>query len=294
MEVALRCEVSATDLIGLEAAADVLSAALFDLGATAIGIEQPQARRHVLVAGFASETTAKSARDSISSAFSALLVGCSIDRPKHDWVTSQRAGLEPIDVGPWHIRAPWDPTPQGIESVFDIVIDPGRAFGHGAHPSTRLALELLIRIATSSSRVVDVGTGTGIIAIIAARLGIEVLAVENDVAALTVASKNIERNGATPHEATLDLITLVDKDASQVCVAEDDLVVANVTMDVHRLIAPVCRAADRLVVSGILCRQVAELRDLYPNHDSITVRTTGEWASAALVRRERSATAEAS
>lgn len=294
MEVALRCEVSATDLIGLEAAADVLSAALFDLGATAIGIEQPQAGRHVLVAGFASDTTAKSARDSISSAFSALLVGCSIDRPKHDWVTSQRAGLEPIDVGPWHIRAPWDPTPQGIESVFDIVIDPGRAFGHGAHPSTRLALELLIRIATSSSRVVDVGTGTGIIAIIAARLGIEVLAVENDVAALTVASKNIERNGATPHEATLDLITLVDKDASQVCVAEDDLVVANVTMDVHRLIAPVCRAADRLVVSGILCRQVAELRDLYPNHDSITVRTTGEWASAALVRRERSATAEAS
>jgi len=285
MEVALRCEVNQTNGIDAELAADIVSVELFDLGATAIGTERLQTGQHILIAGFASELIATRAHNSILSTHSALLIDCAIDRTEPDWVRSQRAGLQPIRVGPWHIRAPWDPLPEAIEPVFDIVIDPGRAFGHGAHPSTRLAIELFIRTASTTSHVIDVGTGTGIIAIIAARLGIEVLAVEHDEHALEVARRNIRQNGARPHEAVLDLITVVATDASQLSVEGDDVVVANLTLDVHRVIAHVCSSADRIIVSGILCRQVAQLCELYPDHDAVTVRTHGEWASVDLIGR---------
>ncbi len=276
---ALRLEVSGDDVIDASTAAEIISLALFDLDAQAVGHEG-DGTGPVLVAGFPTVRHAQAALEAITAGHGAFVHDAVVHGvDSADWVASQRDGLEPTVVGPWHIRAPWHPQPTHIDPLADIVIDPGVAFGHGAHPTTQLTIELMHRqlTRTSPDRVVDLGTGTGVAALIAARSGLRVLAVEHDAGACQVARLNIERN-STPADSPMEQIELVQGDAADVDVAACDLVVANVTLDVQRLIAPACASADRIVVSGLLCNQVRAMQDLYPGHRASTICTSGEWA----------------
>jgi ribosomal protein L11 methyltransferase len=85
-----------------------------------------------------------------------------------DWSERWRDFHQPIDVGLLHVRAPWHPPAGG--ALLDVVIDPGQAFGTGAHDTTRLCLELLCSLEPGGA-VVDVGCGSGVLAIAAAKLG---------------------------------------------------------------------------------------------------------------------------
>ncbi len=107
--------------------------------------------------------------------------------------TVLRVGARTVIVPSWLVYAP-----QPDDVV--IMMDPGMAFGTGLHPTTQLCLQLLEQYARSGLRTLDLGCGSGVLAIAAARLGAgPVLALDNDPVAVQVAAENVQRNGVANH-----------------------------------------------------------------------------------------------
>ena len=254
--------------------ADIVSLYLFDAEATAIS-EKEAGNSIVLRAGFPDEASARSAVTLVDDRVPSATCRALLDTSQDDWIEAQRQGLSPTTVRGWNIRAPWHSASTTPEQ--DIVIDPGAAFGHGAHHSTRLAADLLLRILQPGDTVVDLGTGTGVIAILAAKVGANVRAIEDDPVAVDVAAANIERNGVGSR------VELITGDAGSTRITPTDIVVANVTLDVHRLIASNYERAHRVIVAGILCSQVSALSTLFETHIPTIISTSGEWAAIDLV-----------
>ncbi|HEX6583445.1 MAG TPA: 50S ribosomal protein L11 methyltransferase [Thermoleophilaceae bacterium] len=116
-----------------------------------------------------------------------------------DWADRWREFHRPVAVGRLYVRPPWSEPP---EDSIDIVIDPAQAFGTGAHPTTRLSLELLLEAAPRSGAaagpLVDLGCGSGVLAIAAAKLGFgPVTALDHDPAAVEATLDNARVNGVT-------------------------------------------------------------------------------------------------
>jgi ribosomal protein L11 methyltransferase len=112
-----------------------------------------------------------------------------------DWAERWRQFHEPVLVGErvW-VRPPWAPR---HAQALDLVVDPGQAFGTGAHPTTRLCLELMLELEPSGS-FADLGCGSGVLAIAAAKLGFDpVLATDNELAALEATRENAAANGVS-------------------------------------------------------------------------------------------------
>lgn len=107
------------------------------------------------------------------------------------WDARWREFHRPVQVGTLWIGPPWEEPPAGLDPV---VVDPGRAFGTGGHPTTRLCLQLLGELEPGS--LLDVGCGSGVLAIAAARLGFApVVALDHDPAALDATERNASANG---------------------------------------------------------------------------------------------------
>ena len=116
-----------------------------------------------------------------------------------DWGDRWREFHTPVQVGGLYVRPPWcEPLEDGI----DVVIDPAQAFGTGAHPTTRLSLELVLDVAAAGEParmpLVDLGCGSGVLAIAAAKLGFTpVTALDHDPAAVEATLDNARANGVT-------------------------------------------------------------------------------------------------
>jgi ribosomal protein L11 methyltransferase len=110
-----------------------------------------------------------------------------------NWLESWKASFTPIRIGDFLIRPTWsEPV---ADDAIEIVLDPGMAFGTGLHPTTRQCVEAVGELAVAGRRVLDVGTGSGILAIAAAKRGArEVVAVDTDEFAVTATRENTERN----------------------------------------------------------------------------------------------------
>lgn len=126
-----------------------------------------------------------------------------VERVEPGWEDAWRAFHRPVRVGGIWIGPPWDRLPDGEPAV---VIDPGRAFGTGAHATTRLCVELLA-IAPRGS-LLDVGCGSGVLAIAGARLGYgPLLAVDDDPVAVEVTRANAESNGVVVETRVIDALS---------------------------------------------------------------------------------------
>ncbi len=146
-----------------------------------------------------------------------------------------------------------------------VEIDPGGAFGAGTHPSTRLLAEWLVRQVAGAERVLDVGCGSGVLALVAVRLGAsEAVGIDIEPAAVAAAQANARRNGL---EATASFSVTPARDAE---LGVFDLVVANVTADVlidlaHEIAARVA-PGGHLALSGISAAQASTVAAAYRPH----------------------------
>jgi ribosomal protein L11 methyltransferase len=155
------------------------------------------------------------------------------------WEERWREFHRPVRAGGLWIGPPWEAPPAGEDAV---VVDPGRAFGTGAHPTTRACVELLAAQARGS--VLDAGCGSGVVSIAAARLGFgPVLAVDVDEAAVDATRENAARNGVAIEVRLLDVL----HDA----LPPADVVVANIELAAVEALLARCTTA-RAITSGYL------------------------------------------
>lgn len=180
------------------------------------------------------------------------------------WEDRWREFHRPASVGGLWIGPPWETPEPGL---IPVVIDPGRAFGTGAHATTRLCLELLQEQAPGS--LLDVGCGSGVLAIAAALLGFgPVHGVDDDPLAIEVTLENATVNGVAGRvEARL-------VDARGGALPAAGLALANVSLSVVEAVAPLI-VADRLIASGYLDRDTPELAGWRP----LARRTCDGWAA---------------
>ncbi len=173
-----------------------------------------------------------------------------------DWAVSQRGHLQASVVGRFGVNPPW------CEPVGRIrfSIDPGPTFGHGGHPSTVLVLAEIDRLEPEGLSVLDVGCGSGVLAIAAALVGADpVIAIDTDPDAVAWARYNASANSVDIDISTTPVVELE---------GPFDLVLANVLPSVHEAIARdvlrlVSRSGGTLVLSGIPEERADEVARLY-------------------------------
>lgn len=268
--------------------AELLVADLFDLGAMGVeirdgeGTPMPGARlpppgRALVVAWFAHRDEAEAAAQARGGEIAPV--------PDEDWSETWKRDLRPLDVGRVRIRPSWIEAPPPPGAV-EVVLDPGMAFGTGAHPTTALCLAALSDLisARPGASVLDVGTGSGLLAIAARKLGAgRVAANDDDPVAVAVAREN----------ATANAVDLEIRDEPLPLIAGTfDLVVANILANTLVALAPAIAAKLRpggvVLLSGILGPQEEEVRAAYAALGLLPLpeseRRDGAWSLLALGR----------
>ncbi|HWB72280.1 MAG TPA: 50S ribosomal protein L11 methyltransferase [Egibacteraceae bacterium] len=197
--------------------------------------------------------------------------------PDRDWNEAWKQGLEPVRVGVVTVAPPWAAPPRGLGGRLWVVIEPGQAFGTGHHDTTKACLAAMQDGDLRGRRVLDVGTGSGVLAVCAARLGAaRVVAVDTDPLAVEAATANAAANAVRP------AVRVRHGSVEAARPGLFDLVVAN--LDTATLAALAGRLAARLVPSGTLVASGVSLEREAQARDALTaaglrtqVRQVGEW-----------------
>jgi ribosomal protein L11 methyltransferase len=202
--------------------------------------------------------------------------------PNEDWLGEWKKSWQPVEIGRLVIAPPWSEVKAARDRVV-IRIEPGMAFGTGTHETTRLCLKAIMRFFKGGS-FLDVGTGTGILAIAAAKLFLQarVAACDTDSEAIEIAQENAQLNGVAER---IDFrVGSVDESGREPVTASADFVCANLTADVISKLMPALIGAScgRLVLSGILDSQVdaivEQLQEL-GNSGNLVMMQDGEWVA---------------
>jgi ribosomal protein L11 methyltransferase len=200
-----------------------------------------------------------------------------------DWNERWRDFHQPIDVaGRLHVRAPWHPEPPA--GTLDVVIDPGQAFGTGAHHTTRLCLELLVGLEPGGP-VVDVGCGSGVLAIAAAKLGFgPVAGIDHERESVAATADNAAANRVEVAVRRADLL----HDGPAPCAPT---VLANLLRPLLLRVAADGFAdgavPNTLIASGLLAHEADEVAAAFADAMGLRERDRrlgGEWAALLLVR----------
>jgi ribosomal protein L11 methyltransferase len=278
-----REEVSAFRVTVPLADEDLATALLWEAGTLGLQVTV-QGGDAILLAYFAAGAQTAS---SVSAAVELLAVSRVEEAavPAVDWIARFRESFRAFDQGAFRIVPAWAPE-AAAAGRHRLVVDPGQAFGTGTHESTRLSLAALETLCAGRPprRVLDVGTGSGILAIAARLLGARVaVGIEIDPDALPAARDHAMLNDLDVH--------FVRGDGAR-CVrpVSFDAVLANIAAPllIERAgeLAAACRPGGDLVLAGILGVDAASVRDAFAGYAAgpIDIRADGEWAALVLRR----------
>jgi ribosomal protein L11 methyltransferase len=215
-----------------------------------------------------------------------------------DWSERWKRFHRPVLIEPpaLHVRPPWE-APSDRTDAEEIVIDPGQAFGTGAHATTRLCLELLLELTALEDRpgpLLDVGTGSGVLAIAAARLGFApVLGLDHERESVAAASENAKVNGVAIEVRRFDL-----RKQTLPWLGEADrpsgshVVMANLLLPLLLDLArEMPHAPAHLLAGGLLREQVEEVVEAFGGRLGMRERERrerGEWAVVWLLAGDQS------
>jgi len=258
---------------------DLLLALVDDFGPTAV--EERDARVRIFF-----PTAAE--RDAAQRALAPEFDVSAVDVDDEDWARRSQENLKPITVGRITVAPPWatigrDPIAIRDEpsAVMEIVILPSMGFGTGHHVTTRLCLAALQAVDITDRVVLDVGTGSGVLAVAADRLGAaRVLGIDDDPDAIQSARENLGLNPDVHHVTfeTLDLAAHALPDA--------DVVTANLTgallVRASAALLAAVRPGGTLILSGIQSHERDEVRRAFADGEVCWERDEDGWVGLAV------------
>ncbi len=271
--------------------AEALSNFLFELGCSGVQESEvelvayfpAEASKQKLLAEIEKYRAGLKALGYLSSEEAATILSCE----NRDWNAEWKKQLRPLSVSRRFLVKPtWVALDEPVEQ-FVIEIDPKQAFGTGAHATTQLVLRLLEELPVKDKRILDVGTGTGILAIAGHKLGAgKITACDIDPVAIEAARENTEANTG---EGAVQLF--VGSGVALSRQARFDFVLANITKNVifaclADIVAPLVQGGY-LLASGILGTEVDEVKDRLATTDLAVMNEEhlGEWAALHLQKQ---------
>ncbi len=202
-----------------------------------------------------------------------------LKQTQEDWVAAYQRSIEPVSCGPFYVRPSWHPP---AKEAVDLIIDPGLVFGTGHHETTCACLSLIGELDLQGRRVLDVGCGSGILGIAAAKRGAKVCLCDSDEAATIDAKNHLALNGVEPES--------IWTGSADQTTTRYDVVIANIVTDVLIAIkAPLLQAlapGGYLVLSGVLPRYSARLESAFSALECRRRITRGEWCAYLFQNRQ--------
>jgi ribosomal protein L11 methyltransferase len=226
-------------------------------------------------------------RDAAAGAVRALDLGLTIDPvdlPDDDWVARSQAALTAIRAGRFIVAPPWDVPAAAPAGVHVLVIEPSMGFGTGHHQTTRLCLEALSGLPVAGRSVLDLGTGSGVLALAASALGARaVRGVDVDADAIAAAGRSAALN-------TLPApVTFETADVFVTPPAPAEIVLANLTgamlIRSAAAIATFVVPGGTLVISGFMADERDGVEAALQAFDVVARSAEDEWCAAVLRRR---------
>ncbi len=223
----------------------------------------------------------------ISERFSALKIKAEISAEgmrEEDWAESWKQYYKPVRLGKITIVPAWeDYSPEEGETI--IRMDPGMAFGTGTHETTRLVIRLMQNQISGGERVLDMGTGSGILSICAAKLGAKSCnAYDIDPVAVKVAKENVKDSGfENINVGTSDLLSGVDASGEKY-----DLCLANIVADIILRMLPdinrYVKPEGKIILSGIISPRAEEIREAVKKHGYkiLCEETENDWLAMVI------------
>jgi len=195
-----------------------------------------------------------------------------------DWIAQYQQGITPIEIDPFYIHPTWE-TPK--EGMLNIAIDPALAFGTGHHPTTASCLRAVAKYVKAGDEVMDVGCGSGILAIAAIRKGAVVDACDTDPLSVENAIVNAEQNEITYRQLWEGPIQESD--------ATYDVIIANIVADVLVFIASDLKKRLReggvLILSGIMDKYEDKVLRAYKSFELTERIVENEWVTLVVTKK---------
>ena len=206
-----------------------------------------------------------------------------------DWINNWKQYFKPFTVDDILIKPTWETIPEEHKDKLLIQIDPGTAFGTGMHETTQLCIRQLRKYTGSDTKVLDVGTGSGILGITALKLGAkEVFGTDLDENAITAVGENLEANGIPAGLFTVLQGNIIDDKEVQDAAGYEyyDVAVANILADVIIMLQkeiPVhIKKGGIFITSGIINMKEEAVKEAFAANSAfeiIEVTYQGEWVS---------------
>ena len=214
----------------------------------------------------------------------ALNINCKINLEKKeniDWIKQYQKSVKSVEIGNFFIRPSWEEKKEG---KIDIIIDPALSFGSGHHETTSSCIEAIDTFINDKQTVLDVGTGSGILAISAAKKGCIVDICDTDEVCIVDTKSNFELNGVSFNDSWVGSTNKTTK--------KYDVVIANIVADVLVMISNDLKKCMNdnglLIISGILDKHINRVLNKFKDLEQIKLIHKNEWVTVIFKNNKES------